>query len=124
VNYDVDSDIVSLRVDIPVTERASFYADYTFMQTTGTMDAVHFAELDPAVAAVLTAQDMEFGTIHELSDVDVERDDFTVGFNLNTPQGFLFQVAYMWVDYEDNDPILTDESGEYDVIWASVGWRF
>lgn len=120
----MDSDIASLRLEIPFSDRASFYADYTYMQTTGTMDAVHFAELEGAAAAALANHDMEFEAIHELSDVDVERDDFTVGFNLNTPQGFLFQLAYMWVDYDDNDPILTDESGEYDVIWASVGWQF
>jgi hypothetical protein len=36
----------------------------------------------------------------------------------------MVNLAYSLVDYEDKAPLLVDESGEYQVIFGSIGWRF
>jgi hypothetical protein len=100
------------------------YANYSIVSTEATMKTIRFPSLDPAVDAALPRSDLDFEDTHRLSDIDVIRRDITVGGQLALDSGLMVDLGYSLVDYEDQDPILVDETGEYQVIYGSVGWRF
>jgi hypothetical protein len=94
------------------------------MDASSSMSTIYYAPLDPAVAALLPRANVDFTQVHELSNIDVRRWELTFGGRFVAASNVLLDVFYSHIDYEDNDPYIIDEGGEYDVVWANVGWRF
>jgi len=94
------------------------------MSTNASMASIQYAPLTPEMEALLPRGNTDFSWVNELSDIDVERGEITFGGRFVLGSDFLLDVFYSLVDYNDNDPILEDDTGTYQVLWANVGWRF
>ncbi|MDQ7088372.1 MAG: hypothetical protein Q9Q13_11195 [Acidobacteriota bacterium] len=58
------------------------------------------------------------------SNVDVNRLDLTLGTRYRGAGGWGVELSLLWTDYQDDDPILEDETGRYSRFMALVGKRF
>jgi hypothetical protein len=113
-----------LHLGFPIHKRVELFGDFSYMSTEASMDSIMFAPLEAGVVAALPRDDVDFSTVHLLSNIEVERTEVSVGGNFTFKPGLLLQIGYSLIDYEDDDPILVDESGEYQVVFASLGWVF
>ena len=98
--------------------------DASWMSSNASMASIQFAALTPELEALLPQGNTDFSWVNQLSDIDVERTTITIGGRFNPASDFLLDVFYSLVDFNDSAPILEDDTGKYQVIWANVGWRF
>jgi hypothetical protein len=78
-------------------------------------------EATPLVAAELADPTSElheaiyndWSIVDDLSEVDVERFDVTLGARVRGQSGWGFELAGTFTNYQDNAPILEDETGQY-----------
>ncbi len=66
----------------------------------------------------------DWDVVNGLSDVSVNAWDLSLGARWRLPTGYGFELAWTLTDYDDNDPILEDESGRYNVLSAYVSKSF
>jgi hypothetical protein len=88
------------------------------------MATIFMSPLASDLDAVLPQANLDFTDIRYYSDIDVERTDFSLGARFTLANGVLFDVGWTYVDYDDDAPILEDQSGSFSVVHGSVGWRF
>lgn len=55
----------------------------------------------------------DFELVYEFSDVDVVRRDLTLGLRADLGAGWGAETTWVYTNYDDSDPILEDETGEY-----------
>jgi hypothetical protein len=77
-------------------------------------------ETDPTLEVIFR----EWEPINEYSDVDVSRLDLSAGTRIRSPWGVDFEVFYTATDYDDDDPILENHTGEYSSFTGLVSKRF
>lgn len=113
-----------MHLGFPVSARAELYADWSWTSSEASMETLFMTPLDPALEAVLGQANLDFTDVRYYSDIDVERSDLSLGARFTLANGMLFDVGWTYVDYQDDAPILEDQSGSFSVVHGSVGWRF
>jgi hypothetical protein len=116
-------DIFLIHFGVPFGKMVELYGDYSIMTTQASMNNIVW-DFDPSQIANLPLAQMDFSMVNNLSNIDVRRDNVTVGVKAALSSGLLLNLGYQWNDYEDRDPILDDQTGNYQVIYGSVGWNF
>ncbi len=88
------------------------------------MDPLIFPSISPAAADALSFEDYDLTRVHEYSDLDLSRLEFSGSLNwkLSRSMGLLF--GFLYSDFQDDDPYLADTSGTYGWVWAGVSFRF
>lgn len=104
-------------------ERAEIFVKGDWMSTDAGMEGWNLKAVWPG-AALPTMILNDWSVVPELSDVEATRYDFVVGGRYRTPGGFGLQLSYFLSKYDDDDPILEDETGSYQSIVALVGKSF
>ncbi len=66
----------------------------------------------------------DWRVVSELSDVSVRTWDVNLGARWRLPSGYGLELGWTMTDYKDNDPILEDESGRYNVLSMMVSKTF
>ncbi len=90
---------------------------------TGGMDRWDmFAPYGSPVGASFLSRDWKM--VNELSDVSVRTWDLNLGARWRLPSGYGLELGWTLTDYHDNDPILEDESGRYNVLSVMVSRSF
>ena len=123
MGFKSDVDIFLLHFGVPFGKALELYADYSIMTTQASMNDLVW-DYDPAQIANLPLAQMDFSMVNNLSNIDVRRDNVTVGVKAALDSGLLLNLGYQWNDYDDKDPILDDQTGNYQVVYGSVGWHF
>lgn len=108
---------------VPFGKAIELYADYSIATTNASMNNIVW-DFDPAQIANLPLAQMDFSMVNNLSNIDVRRDNLTLGLKYALDSGLLVNLGYQWNDYQDKDPILDDQSGNYQTLYGSVGYRF
>ena len=66
----------------------------------------------------------DWRVVNELSDVSVRTWDVSLGARWRLPTGYGVELGWTMTNYKDNDPILEDESGRYNVLSMMVSKSF
>lgn len=113
----------------PINERSDLFVRGEFLSTEATMEAWTMTDVfvtpdaldtDPSLAVI----DNDWSQVDEFSNVDVQRIDITFGGRWRGASGWGFEAGYTLTDYDDNDPILEDETGLYSAFSAYVSRSF
>lgn len=86
--------------------------------------------LDPDTGDVIfdltdyEAVSRDWSQIAGYSNVDVSRLDLGIGARYHSSTGWGVELSYLWTDYDDNDPILEDETGKYSQTMLLIGKHF
>jgi hypothetical protein len=113
---------------VPFHSTLEFYGDYSILTTDATMSQINFDPVDPGLG--LPHPDSDFSLVNQFSNIKVRRDNVTVGFRADLDMGLILNLGYGWTRYQDIDPLLFplsrdyDETGKYQVLFGSVGYRF
>ncbi|NJN63667.1 MAG: hypothetical protein HC882_01500 [Acidobacteria bacterium] len=121
--------MVTFEIGTPVDDRTDLFLSAEYLGAKAGMDAWRMTsvfvtpdalETDPTLSVV----DNDWTFVDEFSDVDVRRLDFTFGARWRNPNGWGLEASYTLTDYDDDDPILEDETGLYSAFSAFVSRSF
>ncbi|GAB4368241.1 MAG: hypothetical protein Kow0062_01230 [Acidobacteriota bacterium] len=127
--YDIQADTFSVQIGTPLDERTDLFVRGLYTRTRASMDPWSMTSVfvtpdalttDPTLAPLLN----DWTIVDELSDVDVQRFDVTLGARWRGASGWGVEVGYTLTDYDDRDPILEDETGLYSAFTAMVSRSF
>ncbi|MEW5806516.1 MAG: hypothetical protein AB1756_04080 [Acidobacteriota bacterium] len=107
-----------------MSDRVSLSFGVSYVDSTAAMKSISFTPISDEAATTLGFEDYNLTSVHDYSDIDVSRLEFTGNMGISLTKMLGLNFGFLYDDYQDNDPYLVDTTGTYYWIYGGFSIKF
>lgn len=122
LSYNEESNSLMAGFHVTPGERWDFDLYGVYIQSEAALDPFDLPADD--YVAITPSMTYDFSIAHTYTDIDLTRFEGGVGAKYSFSDSLWVRAKWRFIDYTDDAPVLEDQTGRVDFVYATIGFAF